>query len=320
MPLEAKKTITLSRIKEFYDAFDGDVYISFSGGKDSTVLAHMVRSMYPDVPLVFCNTGLEYPEIIEFVRKQSGVVWLKPNMTFKQVIEKHGFPITTKVQAHYIKQYRRNPKADNSIRILTGINPKTNVKGTFKLAEKWQPLLTAPFKVSNQCCDEMKKKPFHKYEKETKRKPFVGIVSGESVMRNKRYLENGCNIVDNDRPQSTPLAFWTEQDILQYIKQNDLEIAKVYGDVVELNDSLKTTGVTRTGCMFCGFGVHLDQTPNRFQQMKLSHPKLWDYCMFKIGMSEPLDFIGVNYGQQIDIEELIRLTSESVKNNIRKVK
>ena len=63
LPLRLKIPLTQQRIRDWYDHWDGQVYVSFSGGKDSTVLKHIVDSMYSDVPAVFVNTGLEYPEI-----------------------------------------------------------------------------------------------------------------------------------------------------------------------------------------------------------------------------------------------------------------
>lgn len=97
------------------------------------------------------------------------------------------------------------------------------------------------------------------------------------------------------------MSFWTEQDVLQYIKQFNIEYASVYGDIIEdKKGKLYTTKCERTGCVFCGFGCHLEKEPNRFQRLKHTHPKLWEYCMKPmseggLGMKEPLDFLGVKY-------------------------
>ena len=96
LPLEIKVEKTKRRILEFYEYFNGNVYISFSGGKDSTVLLHLVRSLYKDVEAVFCDTGLEYPEIREHVKTLDNVTWLKPKIHFKDVIEKYGYPAISK--------------------------------------------------------------------------------------------------------------------------------------------------------------------------------------------------------------------------------
>lgn len=106
LPLRAKVLMTQNRIREWYQHFNGDVYVSFSGGKDSTVLAHLVHDLYPDVPLVFSNTGLEYPEIQSFARKM-GAEFIRPKMQFSEVISKYGYPIISKEVSEAIYYARR---------------------------------------------------------------------------------------------------------------------------------------------------------------------------------------------------------------------
>ena len=106
LPLIVKIRKTQLRIKEWYEHFDGDVYVAFSGGKDSTVLAHLVHEMYPDVPLVFSNTGLEYPEIQSFARKM-GAEFVRPKIMFSEVISKYGYPIVSKEVSDAIYYARR---------------------------------------------------------------------------------------------------------------------------------------------------------------------------------------------------------------------
>lgn len=77
LPLGVKVLMTKERIRNWVNEYDEDgVYVSFSGGKDSTVLLHIVRSMYPKVKAVFVDTGLEYPEIREFVKTFDNVDWI----------------------------------------------------------------------------------------------------------------------------------------------------------------------------------------------------------------------------------------------------
>ena len=298
-PLWMKVERTNRRITEWVDYYGEDgVYISFSGGKDSTVLLHLVRSLYPEIEAVFCNTGLEYPEIIKFVKDIPNVRILKPELTFKQVIEQKGYPVISKSVANTVRLARKNIEEGKDtlrVRQIKGLE----VGSKFNKG-KWEFLLDAPFKISDECCNEMKKKPFKKYEKETGRVPFIGTLAAESQQREAVYLKIGCNSFNSNKPKSTPLGFWTEQDILQYIFENNLTICSVYGDVVEESDMLgnksyRTTGEQRTGCMFCMFGCHLEKEPNRFQRMKYTHPKQYKYCMEKLNLKEVLDYINVKY-------------------------
>ena len=298
-PLWMKVERTKRRIAEWVDYYGEDgVYISFSGGKDSTVLLHLVRSLYPDIPAVFCNTGLEYPEIVKFVKDIPNVIILKPELTFKQVIDQKGYPVISKSVANTVRLARKNIEEGKDtlrVRQIKGLE----VGSKFNKG-KWEFLLDAPFKISDECCNEMKKKPFKKYEKETGKVPFIGTLAAESQQREAVYLKTGCNAFDSKKPKSTPLGFWTEQDILQYIFENNLTICSVYGDVVEESDMLgnknyRATGEQRTGCMFCMFGCHLEKEPNRFQRMKYTHPKQYKYCMEKLNLKEVLDYINVKY-------------------------
>lgn len=290
-PLEIKIEKTKVRIIEWHTYWGGSVYVSFSGGKDSTVLLDIARQVYPKVPAVFVDTGLEYPEIRKFVKTIDDVTWLKPKMTFKEVIEKYGYPVVSKEQASYIQEYR-----DGKSEKLKKYRWEGDKKGRFKISEKWKYLVEAPFKISDKCCDVMKKNPFIKYEKETGRKPIIGTLASESFQRERQYLRHGgCNAFELKRPRSNPLGFWTEQDILRYLKEHEITYSSVYGDIIEKDGELVTTGEDRTGCMWCMFGSHLDSEPNKFQRMRISHPKQYDYCINKLGLGEVLDYIGVKY-------------------------
>lgn len=297
LPLEAKIAFTQSRIRAWYSHWQGDVYISFSGGKDSTVLLDIAKGMFSDIPAVFCDTGLEYPEVRQFALSKADVV-LKPKMNFKQVIETYGYPVIGKKQARMIRELK-NPHSGNAKvcnLYKTGYTSDGKYSPSFKLADRWLPLVDAPFKVSEQCCYIMKKYPMELYERETQRKPFIATMTEESSLRQTAYLKNGCNAFDSKRPKSQPLAIWTEQDVLRYIKQNGIEYASCYGNIVEGKDgSLHTTREKRTGCMFCMFGVHLDGTPNRFQRMERDYPKQYEYCINKLGIGAVLDYVGIPY-------------------------
>lgn len=279
----------------------GGVYVSFSGGKDSTVLLDMVRRMFPDVPAVFIDTGLEYPEIREFVKTVPNVTWLKPEMNFKAVIQKYGYPLISKEVAQKIYDARRTPDGKTAERFNPNGEYATAYGGRYSMV-RWRWLRDSDIPISHKCCNVMKKKPAKTYERTTGRKAIVGSMACESAMRKSEWIKHGCNAFDLDRPTSKPMSFWTEQDVLKYIKHYDLPYASVYGSIILDEDGqYHTTGCERTGCVFCGFGCHLDKEPNRFQRMKETHPQLWDYCMRPmdkggLGMKEVLEFIHVKHG------------------------
>jgi 3'-phosphoadenosine 5'-phosphosulfate sulfotransferase (PAPS reductase)/FAD synthetase len=293
MPLDLKIKFSLSRIEQWYREFEGKVYISFSGGKDSTVLLHIVRSKFPDVEAVFADTGLEYPEIRSFVKTIDNVTWVKPKMPFNKVIEKYGYPIVSKEVAKSIHDIR-NTKSDYlRNKRINGVSCNKSGKNyskqkTGKIAEKWKPLIDAPFKISDRCCNVMKKAPLAKYENKTKKKPFIGSMACESNNRLRVYLNTGCNAFDAKKPKSTPLAFWSEEDIWSYIKKYDVSYSKIYD-----------MGYKRTGCMFCMFGLQYEPSDlfrkNRFQIMKETHPKQYKYCVEKLGCGRVLDFMNISY-------------------------
>ena len=322
VPLEGKIIMTQERIRQWYDHWDGNVYVSFSGGKDSTVLKHIVDGMYDDVPSVFVNTGLEYPEIQTFVRDVKAgkydcfnpdVEIIRPEMRFDEVIKEYGYPVVSKEVSERIYYAKRG--ANWAMKCMNGLNPDGTQSEFKKRTSKWKFLIEAPFDVSHKCCTVMKKAPAKKYESETGRKPFVGTMANESILRKTQWMKIGCNAFEGKRPRSAPLSFWTEQDVLHYIKLYNVPYCPVYGEIsmkqsdelegqmnaidylgdYDPEDVLETTGCNRTGCMFCMFGCHLEKEPNRFQRMKQTHPKQYAYCMDQLGLKDVLKYINVPY-------------------------
>lgn len=295
LPLKLKIELSKNRIKQFYEHFDGKVYVSFSGGKDSTVLLHLVRSLFPEVPAVFVDTGLEYPEVRSFVKSFGNITILRPEMSFNKVIEEYGYPVISKEVAQFIEDNRKNPNGYTAKKFDPNSDYVKKYGSRFCLA-KWNFLKDSDIKVSSQCCRIMKKTPAKKFEKESGLKPFIATMAVESNLRKQEYIKKGCNSFESKRPASTPLGFWTEQDILQYLVENNLPYCSVYGEIKQdKNGKYYTTGAKRTGCMFCMFGVHNEKSPNKFELMRETHPKLHDYCTNKLGCGRVLDFIGVKY-------------------------
>ncbi|WP_211248469.1 phosphoadenosine phosphosulfate reductase family protein [Desulfobulbus elongatus] len=295
LPLAEKIAMANSRIREWYEAFDGQVAVSFSGGKDSSVLLHLARTMYPDIPAVSVNTGLEYPEIVRLVKSTPNTVILRPKMPFHRVISVYGWPLVSKKVALGISVLR-NPTGRNKniVRLYeSGINRFNQRVNGFRVPDRWKFLVTAPFNCSDKCCAVMKKEPIRRYARESGRVMMVGTRATDSKMRERAYLlAGGCNVFDAKTPKSTPLGPWTEQDVLAYIRAHQVPVASVYGALREKDDGrLEFSGVKGTGCVFCCFGLHLDGPRNRFIKLRETHPKLWDYCINKLGLGEVLAYM-----------------------------
>lgn len=282
LPLEQKINLTERRIEQFYHSMNGKVSVSFSGGKDSTVLLDIIRKLYPNVPAVFFDTGLEYPEIRSFVKMFENVEWIRPDMSFKKVIEKWGYPLPSKKHAENIYRYRTTKNERIKQEIL-------NSPGVYRLMpNKWKFLLDAPFQCSHKCCDELKKKPAKKYEKETGNHPIIGTMAIESRQRSVSWIEHGCNIYSGDRPKSQPISFWTESDIWEYIKSREIPYSKIYD-----------MGYDRTGCMFCMFGYfqELENTGfDKFKKMSETHPKQHRYIMSNLKGEEMINYCKKHLG------------------------
>lgn len=367
LPLSAKIRMTARRINEWVNEFGEDgVYLSFSGGKDSTVLGHIIREVcgYKNIPFVFVDVPTQYPELKQFAQTFDNLVILKPKISFAQVCEQYGFPMISKVVSNcvsgarkYVK-YLDSQKSNNAIltdrqfhmlamsdtlgterrinkkneqhkNLQIGVIPSgseyrlrrlngelKDSKGNYSQfnQEKYKFFLDAPFEISDLCCDIMKKKPVHDYEKKTGRKPIIATMASESVIRTQKWLQDGCNAFNVTKPHSNPMSFWTEQDVLLYIKENNLPICSVYGEVVTDYEAvgqcenqmsfadfgifdkerplLKTTGCQRTGCVLCGFGCHLEKE-SRFLRLKETHPKFHNLLYI-------LKNNGVTYAEAID--------------------
>lgn len=309
LPLDMKIGLTNNRFRDWVREFGTDgVYIGFSGGKDSTVLADMYArfcqkygcKMY----LVFVNTGLEYPEIQKFVKVfaewlrntyniEVELTILRPKMRFDEVIKKYGYPIISKSVSNCIRGAKMGQQS--RINLLNGLDCDGAERKSKFAKAKYKPLLDVDFEISEMCCDVMKKSPSYSYQRKTGKKPILATMACESMLREKDWVKSGCNAFEAKHPKSTPMSFWTEQDVLQYIKKYNIPIAPVYGDIVYAEspeqmrfeemgvdgcgtEKLKTTGCDRTGCVYCAFGCHL-QKDSRFERLKQTHPRQYEYCI-----------------------------------------
>ena len=298
-PLYQKIDHALGTVEAFMARIGKVPYVSFSGGKDSTVLLDLIRRfLYPDIKAVFCNTGNEFPEIVKFVRRTENVTVIRPEMTVRQVLEKYGFPLISKEQALYIRQAKTTKSAKLLALRLNGTDPK-NGKIFGKISERWKYLIKAPFMLSEKCCECLKKRPFANYNKQTGELPILGVMAGESRGRTRGYIaRGGCNSFSEKHPISYPLSIWTDDDIWAYLKEFKVPYCELYDK-----------GADRTGCMFCGFGAHIEKT-SRFARLRKLHPKAYgifmNYTNNGVTYREALNRIGVQLPdgpRQLDLFE-----------------
>jgi 3'-phosphoadenosine 5'-phosphosulfate sulfotransferase (PAPS reductase)/FAD synthetase len=310
-PLSRKIQVTQAKIMEWHERLDHKTAISFSGGVDSTVLLDLARRCYPDIPAVFMDTTIEYPEIVAFVKSKPNVTILKPQLCktcvncaegcFARVMREHGICYPSKEVAKIIHAARAGKVW--AINRFKGLN----TDGTYSWFKetrykRWAHLVDAPFKFSDQCCVVLKEKSLEKWHKETGNAPIIGTLASESQRRKKAWFITGCNGFDARRKISKPLSFWTHNDILRYLRDYKIPYADIYGDIVEdKKGKLRTTGEQRTGCSLCVVGCHLDKT-NKFQRLKQQHPDIWDFGINSLKLGEFFDFIGVEYGKECAIE------------------
>lgn len=220
------------------------------------------RFIDKNFPAVFCMTGQEWPEIVRFVRQTPNVEIIRPKYKVREIVEKYGFPLISKEVSEYVYE-ARTCKPGTKLR-----DKRLGKYGNhFAIPQKYRWLVDADFSVCHKCCYFLKKEPFHRYEKETRRLPLIGILAEESSLRKAEYIKRGgCNSF-NGRIASYPLSIWTRNDIWDYIAHNKLEYCSIY-------DKLE---VKQTGCVFCGFGMHLNN--DKLRALYNLRPKMYDWMM-----------------------------------------
>ncbi|WP_288237032.1 phosphoadenosine phosphosulfate reductase family protein [uncultured Alistipes sp.] len=269
-PLNQKIDHTCGAIEAFINyckEHDRTPYVSFSGGLNSTVLLELARRFIDHNMLgVFDNTGNEYPEIIRFVKQTPNIVIIRPQMTPRQVLERYGFPLVSKEQSQGIYQVRHSKSERTRQRRLEGGKVRSAT-----IAQKWRYLIAEPYEVSPLCCDMLKKRPFHRYDRETQSLGMVGTMTEESDLRQVQYLRRGgCNSFSEDVSKSKgfPLSVWLEEDCWNYIRKMNVPYSPIY-DV---------PGIRRTGCMFCGFGAQF-KSDRRYRILYDRYPTIYRHVL-----------------------------------------
>lgn len=266
--LDQKIYHSLEVIDAFYQRLNGQVYISFSGGKDSTVLLWLARKLYPNIKAVFCNTGNEYPDIVYFVRKMqsdgANIEIIYPKIKPQEVMSTYGFPLVSKETSEKVWYAKNRP---DSVRAKYALGEKQSKY--YCIAKKYLYLVQEQYDIHSACCDKLKKQPFALYKKETKESPIMGTMASESKRRENKYIQMGsCNVFhEKGGGKSMPLSIWLEQDIWDCIEKYNIPIAEIY-----------KKGANRTGCMFCGYGCQF-KNDNRLQLVYDLYPKWYNKFM-----------------------------------------
>jgi 3'-phosphoadenosine 5'-phosphosulfate sulfotransferase (PAPS reductase)/FAD synthetase len=270
-----KMLIEKAQIKIFnVIAFKGkeNVALSFSGGKDSTVLKHLIDSVLSKIKPVFCNTGVEYFDIVSFVKGFEDVEIVKPKYSFVQIINKYGFPIISKEQSRYLSDVK-NPKVSQKLK------DSRLSKGNFTISKKWRWLLETDIKISDKCCYHLKKSPLQKL----KYYYFTGERIQESNLRKQRY--HTCILPK----KCIPLRLWNDDLVNKYIEYHNLKICNIY------------KYENRTGCKFCLYGIQYEKRPNRIDRLKFIEPKSYEFAR-KIGIIDLMETIlNHNNSNQVSI-------------------
>ena len=322
LPYEVKIKRAEMRAREFVEKLDDmglEAHVSV-GGLDSIVLLLFLRKIGIDVPAISVS-GLE-DKSIQKIHKELGVIRLKSGDSKVNVLRNYGFPVISKKIAGKI-DVLQNPTEENKTSRHAIITGECGEKGhyeknsTMKLPKKWLNLFAgyenenegvnyqiAPFLVSKKCCLIMKEEPCSKWANEHNSKPFLGLMASEGGQREDALVEHGCNYFGKSTIRSAPFAPFLRQDLLQLALDLNAPVPEIYGEIARRPDgTLYTTKAQRTGCSICGFGIHLEKRPHRFDRLRLQNQKEWEFWMYrcctdpvtgeKYGWGRVLDYIGV---------------------------
>lgn len=269
-------------------------------------------------------------ERLQSAKKRDGTRWNKA-----QIIQEFGFPVLSKEIASKIELLANPSEKNKTVRhaIITG---ETGEYGGFqknsrmKMSKKWLEKFggysneeenvnykTPNFKVSSKCCYYLKEKPCNDWAKEHNSVPFLGMMASEGGRRAKSLMINGCNYFGKSTIRSCPFAIFTRQDLLRLALDLKVRVPEIYGTIeMKADGTLYTTKAQRTGCSMCGFGIHIEKRPHRFDLLKERNFKEWHYWMYecctdengkKYGWARVLDYIGVEYdGYQLTLEDIYK--------------
>ena len=324
LPYEVKVKRAELRVIEFVNELDNrglNAHVSV-GGLDSIVLLCFLRKIGIDIPAVSVSS-LE-DKSIQKVHRELGVISIAPGKSKVEILNEVGFPVISKKIAGRIDTLQHPTDRNKTVRhaIITG---ECGAQGHYaknsrmKMPQKWLKLFegyenenenvdyqTPSFLVSNKCCKYMKEDPCEKWAKEHNSRPFLGLMASEGGQREEALVEHGCNYFGKTVIRSAPFAPFLRQDLLQLALDLNVPVPEIYGTIERKEDgTLYTTKAQRTGCSMCGFGIHMEKRPHRFDKLRERNPKEWEFWMYrcctdtetgeKFGWGRVLDYIGVGW-------------------------
>lgn len=284
------------------------------GGLDSITLYYFLKKLHIDTTPVSVSV-LEDKSIQKIHKQIPDMVFIRPYKSKVQVLREHGFPVISKEKAKKI-EILQTPNSSKQTFIHAIMTGQMGEQGKFKksdkikLPEKWlkkfgghyahhRPDLEceiANFKVSSDCCKWMKEKPAQDWQKANNMVPYLGLMASEGGQREKGLMKNGCNYYGKTTIRSCPFAIFSRQDLLQLVLDLQVPVPEIYGEIIQEDDGiLRTTKAQRTGCSMCGFGIHMEKRPHRFDRLFDSNPKEWDFWLHNMGWGVVLDHIGVEW-------------------------
>ncbi len=228
-------------------------YISFSGGKDSTVVHHLIDMALPNnqIPRVYFNTGIEYKAVFDYVKKLAAndkrIVIVNSGMNIKNMLNKVGYPFKSKEHSLYLSIFQNSGNTKT-------VNRYLNKGNRFECPERLKYQFASDFKikVSNKCCFELKKKIAEKWSKENgKTITITGMRQGEGGLRGTL---KGCAVFADDKCKELkkfhPLFPCDENFVNEFIKRNNIELCELYYPPYNFK---------RTGCVCCPYSVNLQE-------------------------------------------------------------
>jgi 3'-phosphoadenosine 5'-phosphosulfate sulfotransferase (PAPS reductase)/FAD synthetase len=305
LPYEYKTQHFINRAREFYEHCESKVFGSLGGIDSATMMLALWKHIDQDIPAVTISS-LEEKSVQSMHRQLAEigpVVFLKPLKSKVQVIREHGYPILSKSKAMLIEMWQTPTPRNLKTRIKSLNYGQSGHKNYLnKLEQALFVNQKAPFKVSDKCCDWMKEKPCDQYAKETGRFVYMGLMANEGGRRELSLIQNGCNFYGKTITRSCPLAIFNRQDLLQFALDMQTPIPEIYGVIRRdpVTGLLETTRAKRTGCNMCGFGIHIEKRPHRFDRLRHENPKEWSFWMYEMGWGKVLDYIGVKWENPVE--------------------